>query len=195
MLEHQGVVPAFTSQIFLAPDDRLGLMAFTNGTHNGLFWLPTETATLFHSLLGAPEETIRTDVPHHPEIWADLCGSYHLAGPLTDVRVRGMAGAGFQVFVRRGQLFLRFLSLVPALLKGFPLHPDDPRDPYAFRIELPASDLTLRVVFSQQAGRTTALHLDVMPISARKQPAITGPTHRVADVPAVSRHAISGSAR
>ena len=94
VLEHQGVVPAFTSQIFLAPDDRLGLMAFTNGTRNGLFWLPVETGRLFHSLLGAPDEAIRTDVPHHPEIWADLCGSYHLPGPLTDVRVRGMAEGG-----------------------------------------------------------------------------------------------------
>jgi CubicO group peptidase (beta-lactamase class C family) len=195
VLEHQGVVPAFTSQIFLAPDDGVGLMAFTNGTHNGLFWLPVETAKLFHRLLGAPDETIRTDVPHHPEIWADLCGWYRLAGPLTDVRVRGMAGAGFGVFVRRGQLFLRSGSLAPALLKGFPLHPDDPADPYAFRVELPGTDLTLRVVFSQEAGRTTALHLDVMPISARKQPVSPGPEHWVADVPAVGSHAMGGGAR
>jgi CubicO group peptidase (beta-lactamase class C family) len=195
VLEHQGVVPAFTSQIFLAPDARVGLMAFTNGTRNGLFWLPVETAKLFHSLLGAPDETIRTDVPHHPEIWADLCGRYHLAGPLTDVRVRGMAGAGFQVFVRRGQLLLRFLSLVPALLKGFPLHPDDPEDPYAFRIELPGSDLKMRVVFSREAGRTTALHLDVMPVSARKQPALTDPKQWIAGSPTVGSHTIAGGAR
>jgi len=164
-------MPAFTSQVFLAPDAGIGLMAFTNGTRNGLFWLPIETAKLFHALLGVPDTAIRTDVPHHPEIWADLCGWYLIPGPLTDVRVRGMAGAGFGVFVRRGQLCLRFLSPIPALLKGFPLHPDDPEDPYAFRIELPGSDLTPQVVFGQERGRTTALHLDVMPLSARKLPA------------------------
>jgi hypothetical protein len=47
VLEHQGLVPAFTSQIFLAPDDGSGLMAYTNGTRNGMFWLPVETERLF----------------------------------------------------------------------------------------------------------------------------------------------------
>jgi hypothetical protein len=107
-----------------------------------------------------------------------------------------MAGAGFQVFVRRGRLCLRFLSPVPALLKGFPLHPDDPEDPYAFRIELPGSDLTLRVVFNGEAGtQTTALHLDVMPLSARKQPAMTEPTRWLAGVQAVGSHAIAARRR
>ena len=77
VLEHQGVVPAFTSQIFLAPDDGLGVMTFTNGARNGMFWLPVETGGLLNHLLGAPDEAIRTDVPHHPEIWADICGWYH----------------------------------------------------------------------------------------------------------------------
>ena len=193
VLEHQGVVPAFTSQIFLAPDDRIGLMAFTNGTRNGLFWLPVETAKLFGSLLGAPVEPIRTDVPHHPEIWADLCGSYHLPGPLTDVRVRGMAGAGFQVFVRRGRLCLRFLSPVPALLKGFPLHPDDPEDPYTFRIELPGSDLTLQVVFSRHPGTgTTTVHVDLQSVSAEKQPARTNPRRWVTGALALAVGSIVG---
>ena len=151
-------------------------MAFTNGTRNGLFWLPVETGRLFHSLLGAPDEAIRTDVPHHPEIWADLCGSYHLPGPLTDVRVRGMARSGFRSSSAAANSSSGFLSPVPALLKGFPLHPDDPEDPYAFRIELPGSDLTLQVVFSREPeGGTTAVRLDVMPLTACKRPAITDP--------------------
>jgi CubicO group peptidase (beta-lactamase class C family) len=189
VLEHQGVVPAFTSQIFLAPDDGLGLMAFTNGTRNGMFWLPVETERLFHRLIGAPDKAIRTDLPHHPEIWADVCGWYSLPGPLTDVRARGMIGAGFEVFVRRGQLHLRCLS--PALYKGLPLHPDDPNDPYAFRIELAGFDLTLQVVFSQEAGMgTTAVHLDVMPLSARKQQGMANPRRWVAGALAAGTNAI-----
>jgi CubicO group peptidase (beta-lactamase class C family) len=80
-LEHQGVVPAFTSQIFLAPDHGIGLMAFTNGTRKGMFWLPVESDRLFHHLLEFPDTAIRTDLPHHPELWADLCGWYRLPRP------------------------------------------------------------------------------------------------------------------
>jgi CubicO group peptidase (beta-lactamase class C family) len=170
VLEHQGVVPAFTSQIFLAPDDGLAVMAFTNGTGNGMFWLPTETGRLFNHLIGAPDDAIRTDVPHHPEIWADLCGWYPLAGPLTDVRARGMLGAGVEVFVRGGRLSFRCLSPLPALLKGLPLHPDDPEDPYAFRFEIPGLDVTMPMIFSREAGKgTTAVHFVVMPFSAQKR--------------------------
>jgi CubicO group peptidase (beta-lactamase class C family) len=175
-LEHQGVVPAFTSQIFLAPDDGLGVMAFTNGAWNGMFWLPVETGRLFHHLLGAPDEALRTDVPHHPEIWADLCGWYALAGPVTDVRARGMLGAGVEVFVRGGRLFFRSLGPVPALLKGLPLHPDDPEDPYAFRFELPGFGVTMPMIFSREPGAgTTAVHFVVMPLSAHKRPGRTNP--------------------
>ena len=139
--------------------------------------------------VGAPDKAIRTDLPHHPEIWADVCGWYSLPGPLTDVRARGMIGAGFEVFVRRGQLHLRCLS--PALYKGLPLHPDDPNDPYAFRIELAGFDLTLQVVFSQEAGMgTTAVHLDVMPLSARKQQGMANPRRWVAGALAAGTNAI-----
>ena len=176
VLEHQGVVPAFTSQIFVAPDDGIGLLAVTNGTRNGAFWLPMEMNRLFNDLLGAPDKAIRPDLPHHPEVWADICGWYYLPGSLTDVRVRGMIGAGFEVFVRRGQLCCRCLSPALALLKGFVLHPDDTEDPYVFRADLRRFDLTMRLVFSHDpAGRTTAVHLDMMPLSAQKQGAATNP--------------------
>jgi hypothetical protein len=87
-----------------------------------------------------------------------------------------MIGAGFEVFVRRGQLFSRCLSTARALLNGFVLHPDDPEDPYVFRADLRGFDLTLRLVFSHEpGGSTTAVHLDVMPLSAQKQGAATNP--------------------
>ncbi|HXV94414.1 MAG TPA: serine hydrolase domain-containing protein [Pseudonocardia sp.] len=176
VLEHQGVVPAFTSQVFLAPDDGLAVMAFTNGTRDGMFWLPVETGKLFHHLLGVPDEVIRDDVPHHPEVWGDICGWYALSGPLTDVRARGMIGVGAEVFVRRGRPFLRCLAPVPALYRGIPLHPDDPRDPDVFRIDLAELGGTVRVVFSRRPGTgTTTLHFAVMPFSAEKRPATTNP--------------------
>ncbi len=177
VIEHQGIVPGFTSQIFLAPGDGVGVIAFTNGARQAMMWLPAEAASLLNCLLGVAGEAIRADVPHHPEFWAGLCGWYYLPGPLTDARVRGAFGAGAEVFIRRDQLMLRFLSPVPAMYRGFVLHPDDSNDPYAFRIDLSGTGTsTARVVFSgEPAAGTTALYLDLMPLSFQKQPAMTNP--------------------
>jgi hypothetical protein len=98
-------------------------------------------------LLGVPEAVIRTDVPHHPEIWGDICGWYPLSARLTDIRARLMVGAGVEVFVRDGQPWLRAMSPIPALYRGFQLYPDDDTDPYVFRIDLAESDGTVPVVF------------------------------------------------
>jgi hypothetical protein len=174
VVEHQGIVPGFNSQILLAPGDGVGVLAFTNGARQAMLWLSAETAGLLNHLLGVPDEQIRTDVPQHPEIWGDLCGWYYLPGPLTDARVRGMLGAGAEVFTRRGRLMFRGLTPVPAVYRGFVLHPDDDNDPYVFRIDLGLT--TSRVVFSHQPGTgTTAAHLDLMPLSLHKQPATTNP--------------------
>ena len=78
-VEHDGILPGFDSQIFLAPDDGVGVMAFTNGARRGMHWLAPEVAGLLRQVLGVPDEAIRTDVPHHPEIWGDLCGWYRFS--------------------------------------------------------------------------------------------------------------------
>ncbi len=52
-VEHQGVLPGFNSQIFLAPDDGVGVMAFTNGSRNAASWLTAESARLLGELIGA----------------------------------------------------------------------------------------------------------------------------------------------
>ena len=173
-VEHQGTLPGFDSQIFLAPDDGVGVIAFTNGARGASMWLPAEVSGLLRDLLGVPDVAMRTDLPQHPELWGDACGWYWLPGPLTDVRLRFMIGAGAEVFVRGGQLTLRFLSPVPTLFRGFPLHPDDEEDPYVFRIDL--HGFGMRVVLGQdRAGATTRLHLDVMPLTLHKQPACAEP--------------------
>ena len=177
VVEHQGILSGFTSQIFVAPDDGVGVLAFTNGARGGMFWLPTETGSVLNHLIGVPDDAIRTDVPQHAEIWGDLCGWYQVAARLTDARARGMMGAGLEVFVRGGRLWIRFLTPVPVLYRGFPLHPDDDKDPYVFRADLSQFGWgTLRVVFSREPGTgTTAAYLEVSPMTVRKQPATTNP--------------------
>ena len=194
IVEHQGVIPGFDSQILAAPEDGIGMLAFTNGTQQGAIWLPTELSRLLHEMLGVPAEVIRTDVPQRPEVWGDLCGWYWLPGALTDTRVRATMGAGFEVFVRGGKLVLRFLNPIPGLYRGLPLLPDDDKDPYAFQIDASAFGFdTFPVVFSRDPRTgVMALHLDLMPLSAYKHPAGTNPRLWVEGAGAAAATALLG---
>ena len=197
LVEHQGTVPGFKSQIFLAPDDGVGLLAFTNGTIRGETWLPVETGNVLHGLLGVPRTAVRTDIPQHPEVWGDLCGWYPVAVPLSDVRIKAFLGAGFEVFVRGGRLHLRFLGPIPPLYKGLPLHPDDEKDPYAFRVELSGlgmATIPLQVVFSRAPDSgTMSIHVDLQSVSAEKQPARTNPRRWVTGGLALGAASVVGS--
>jgi hypothetical protein len=171
VVEHQGVLPGFNAQISLAPDDGVGVVAFTNGARNAAAWLPAETGRLLGDLLGAPAGELRTDVPQHAECWRDLCGWYRPRAQRTDLQAWSLLGAGVQVLVRHGRLVVRTLSPVPALRRGLRLHPDDPDDPYVFRVDLAQYGIgTARVVFSRDpAGAPTGIHLDGLPLSADKR--------------------------
>lgn len=168
-VEHDGILPGFDAQLLLAPDDGVGVVAFANGARRGLHWLAPEVGSLLRRLLGVPEETVRADVPHHPELWGDLCGWYRFSAHPSDP-ARLAIGPGAQVVVRRGRLMVRALSPIPALARGFLLHPDDEQDPYVFRVELPWLGIgTGRVVFSRDpGGSVTALHLEFAPLSFEK---------------------------
>ncbi|HEX7264944.1 MAG TPA: serine hydrolase domain-containing protein [Candidatus Dormibacteraeota bacterium] len=175
-VEHDGLLPGFDSQIFLAPNDGIGVMAFANGPGHGLHWLTPEVAGVMRHLLGVREEVIREDLPQHPETWSDLCGWYRFSAPWADPGKLAI-GPGVEVFVRRGRLMIRAFSPIPALYRSFRLHPDDENDPYLFRIDLSRLGLgTCRVMFSQEPGvGTTAVHLDFGPLSFRKRPASKNP--------------------
>jgi hypothetical protein len=80
-------------------------------------------------------------------------------------------GAGIEVVVHRNQLMLKPLTPLPAMRKGMRLYPDDPEDPYVFRVDL--SDVgmgTMQVVFTgapdTRPGRRRLL-LDVMSFDKR----------------------------
>jgi len=135
---------------------------------------------------------VRTDVPHHPEIWSDICGRYRLPERIADLRGRVAMAGGAEVFVRGGRPMVRLLTPVPALYRGFPLHPDDDKDPYVFRLDLSKFGMaTVRVVFSREAGLgTTALHTDLQSLSLYKRPARGSPAARLT----VTLGALAGAA-
>jgi CubicO group peptidase (beta-lactamase class C family) len=175
--EKDGLVRGFASQMFLAPDDGVGVVAFTNGARAAHGWLGPEVLGILRQVLDLPGDVIRTDVPHHPEIWSDLYGWYAFPGSFRDVQKWAIAGV--QVCVRHGQLTLRLVTPVPGVPREFPLHPEEGEDPGLFRIDLSALGMgTIRVVFSRAPDKgTAALHAELpgMPLSFQKQPATGNP--------------------
>jgi CubicO group peptidase (beta-lactamase class C family) len=182
VVEHDGLVPGFSSQMSVAPGDGVGVVAFTNGARGAIAWLGAEVAGMLRKIVGVPDAALRADVAHHPEIWSDICGWYSFRGSLRDVQKWFIGGV--EVFVRHGRLTVRPFTPIPALFGGFPLHPDDDVDPYVFWIDLSEFGIgTSRVVFSREPGvGTTALHLDLAlaPVSFDKQAATKNPRSTVA---------------
>jgi CubicO group peptidase (beta-lactamase class C family) len=163
VVAHDGIMPGFNSALLLAPDDGVGVVAFTNGSSGAFAWLQIELHSLIRQLLGLPDDAPRTDIPHHPEIWTELCGRYVLQPRISDLRGRLMMGGGAEVFMRGGRLMVRVLTPVPALYRGFPLAPGDEHDPDVFRLDLSEAGMaTVRVVFARSAaGQVTAVHTDL----------------------------------
>jgi len=177
VVSHEGILPGFNSELFVAPDDSLGLFAFTNGSSGATAWLPIELGRLLHHLLDVPDEVVRSDIPQHPEIWDEICGRYRLPQRVSDLRGRVMMGGGAQVFVRGGRLMLRVRTPLPALYGGLPLYPDSDADPYVFRLDLSKFGMaTVRLVFGHEARvGTKAIHTDLgsQPVSLYMRPTAT----------------------
>jgi CubicO group peptidase (beta-lactamase class C family) len=160
---HGGILPGFNSELLIAPDDGVGLIAMTNGSSGAFSWLQIELDHLLCELLGVPDVQVRHDLPHHPETWADLCGRYVLAAGATDLRQRVMFGGGAEVFVRGGRLMARLLTPIPALYRGIPLEPDADHDSDAFLLDVSRFGMApVRVVFSRSGGgQVNAAHTDL----------------------------------
>ena len=160
---HDGILPGFNSAILLAPEDDLGLIAFTNGSPGAFGWLQIELDRLLQQLLGDSDAIVRHDVPHHPEIWPDICGRYVFVPRIGDLRNRLMLSRGAEVVVGGGRLTVRLLTPFPIPLRGLPLEPDDADDPEVFRLDMSRFGMpSVRVVFNREAGgRATAAHTDL----------------------------------
>jgi CubicO group peptidase (beta-lactamase class C family) len=175
---HSGVLSGFLSDMGMAPEEGIGVLVLSNtGGLDGRGAPVLLQVALLRRLLGLPDEAVPTGVPAHPEVWSEICGWYGFdPGPVTNLFMRAVFGAGVEVGVRRGQLVLRPLTPVPVVRKGFPLYPDDEHDPYVFRIDL--SDFgnvsTLPVVFSRGPG-TTVRHLVVGSDVLRRRPDARNP--------------------
>jgi CubicO group peptidase (beta-lactamase class C family) len=173
VIGHDGILPGFNSAFLVAPDDGVGVVALTNGSKGAFMWLETEFRGLLRDLLGVPADAVRRDIPHHPEIWREICGRFRLPPLISDLRGRLALPAGVEVLARGGRVVLR--AMAPALSRGLPLHPDDEDDPYVFRLDLSRLGMSsVRVVFGRDAASgAAALHADLggQPMSLIRRPA------------------------
>jgi CubicO group peptidase (beta-lactamase class C family) len=174
VIGHDGILPGFNSTLVVAPDDGVAIVAFTNGSKGAFVWMETEFRRLLRHLLDGPDEVVRTDIPHHPEVWKELCGHYRPLPRISDLRQRLAIPGGVAVFVRDGRLMIRAMTPIPALYRGLPLHPDDEDDPYVFRLDLSGFGMsTVRLVFSHEvASHAAAIHADLggQPLSLIRRP-------------------------
>jgi CubicO group peptidase (beta-lactamase class C family) len=191
---HDGIWKGFLSNMVLAPGEGIGVLAFANTGGFDRRGAPVPVANaLLRSLLGRPDDAVRTDVPENPRIWSDLTGWYSFGpGVLTDPQPRLMLGSGVEVVVRRGHLRIRGQFPVPAVRRGLRLHPDGD-DACAFRIDLSGFGLgTSPVVFGRgPGGEVTALHLGLAPMSFQKRPDARNPRPWVAGALAAGATALA----
>jgi CubicO group peptidase (beta-lactamase class C family) len=166
-----GILSGFHSAISLAPDEGIGVIVFSNtGGLDGRGATVPLATMLLRLLLGLSVDPIRIDIPPRPETWSQICGWYGLSpGPVTNLFSRGLMGAGAEVVVQGGHLLLKPLTPIPAMRRGFRLYPDDPDDPWVYRIYLPEFGMDMRAVFDggSEEGAAKRLLLDLMSFERR----------------------------
>jgi hypothetical protein len=166
-----GILSGFHSAMALAPEEGIGVIVFSNTGGLDGRGAPVPLATmLLRLLLGLSVDPIRIDIAPRAENWSEICGWYSPApGPVTNLALRALMGAGPEVVVQGGHLMLKPLTPIPAMRRGFRLYPDDPDDPRVFRIYFPEFGMDFRVVFDggPKDGAATRLLLDVMSFERR----------------------------
>jgi CubicO group peptidase (beta-lactamase class C family) len=150
---HDGGWPGFISAMLLAPDDGVGVVAFTNTMTELAPHLLADA--ILRRLLEVPQDVERI-VAQDPHLWPELVGIYRPArGLKTNVRVWPLIGGEAEVLVRKRHLAVRTQSPLRPLRRGIRLHAADPDDPLAF--EARHGDVRVAIAFERDdSGRVSA---------------------------------------
>jgi hypothetical protein len=130
---HGGSLPGFKSDMKVAPEEKLGVIVFTNTADMAPEFIGTE---IMHLLLGVANPD--ADFPpkgilSQPHDWTRFTGFYGpKPGFLTNARFWFSFGGEVEVYVNKeNQLALR--GLIPPVNKGVPIYRVDPQDPMLYR--------------------------------------------------------------
>lgn len=170
LVEHDGRLPGFNSQVIVAPDDGVGVIALTNGAAGATGWMPQELTALIGRIIGAAETEAAMGPPDR-DVARTVAGRYCLAPRVSDLRGRLMMGGGVALTERRGRPTARLLLPVPALLRGVPMQPSRD-DPYLFRLDLSRFGMpVVRVAFARDPiDGVWVMHTDLACLSLYRQP-------------------------
>ena len=113
-----GIVSGFHSAMAMAPEEGIGVLVFSNTGGLDGRGAPIPLATMLLRLwLGLSVDPIRTDIAPRPETWSEICGWYSPApGPVTNLSLRALMGAGPEIVVQGGHLMLKPLTPIPGAL-------------------------------------------------------------------------------
>ncbi|HEX9888410.1 MAG TPA: hypothetical protein VGA69_02950, partial [Nitriliruptorales bacterium] len=128
IVHHGGGWPGFKTMMRVAPDDRVGIIAFTNGDAISS-WEAADT--LMRRLLDVPQvgaDLPRPAIPERPDLWQDLIGVYKPPpGLITNARIIQSFGNEIQILVQAGHLHARsVLGTMRTPVRLYPIDPDDP---------------------------------------------------------------------
>lgn len=125
---HNGGWPGFSSSMWVAPDDRLGIVVFTNTSSGAVDMISMK---VLRSMLDVPDPAEQFPVEgllESPHDWPELCGFYApKPGMLTNARFLMGTGGELEVFPKDNHLAVR--SLIGGANKATILHRADPEDP------------------------------------------------------------------
>lgn len=129
---HNGGWNGYSSAMYLAPDERLGVIMFTNVSTLALDGMATG---LLRRLLNVPEpspEGLTARIPEASHLWPELCGYYGpRPGFMTNARVWMAFGGEVEIFVSGNHLAAR--GAAGPLRRGVALRRTDPADPLLYQ--------------------------------------------------------------
>ena len=169
---HGGSLPGFISDMKVAPEEKVGVIVFTNTSDMAPEFIGSE---IMYRLLGEPNPD--ADFPPRGILaqtydWGRLVGFYGpKPGFLTNARIWFTYGGEVEVYVsKQNQLSMR--GLTPPLNKGFPIYRIDPDDPMLYRGHLKGGvldDYPVPVQF-QENGESGVDRVFVMTDQLYKRP-------------------------
>jgi len=147
-VSHGGTLDGFESLMMVAPDDKLGVVIWTNKNTLGLEGLGVETLCRLLEVEEHSKQIPVKDVLAPVHLWPELIGSYGPSrGFNSNARTWGILGGEVQVYVENNQLRLR--GLLGPFRKGIPLYPVNKDDKLLFETVL--FGLPLRLAFQRNA--------------------------------------------
>jgi CubicO group peptidase (beta-lactamase class C family) len=128
---HGGALPGFNAAMWVAPEDKLGVVAFANSNTRAIYSFAERVLRGLIGLEKFSERLPRPDVPSSPYLWKEFIGTFGLPkGFNSNARAWENFGGEIEIYVKDQKLMLR--SLTGAYKKGIELYPVDVKDPLVF---------------------------------------------------------------